>query len=145
MSVIFADISDLEVLNFDRDIWALDLGAAPPDIEWPNSIGVTDNTKFRLATGFINKPYDCTFTVSDWATPISFALYAGSLPAGLAMENVETSPDVGACRIFGTPTEAGYFKFTVRATNSEGAGNKELSLPIINPTGGLSSGICLVV
>lgn len=57
--------------------------------------------------------------------PITWSIVSGSLPAGLTLSgNV----------ISGTPTEAGTFKFIVKAANSAGSDSKELTLVVAPAT-----------
>ncbi|HMV47227.1 MAG TPA: M12 family metallo-peptidase [Blastocatellia bacterium] len=62
-----------------------------------------------LANGFVGTAYNQTLTGSGGATPYTFAVSSGSLPGGLIVSSG------GA--LTGTPTAAGTFTFTVRATD----------------------------
>ncbi len=64
-----------------------------------------------LPAGTGGTPYSQTFTASNGVAPYTYALTAGALPAGLTL-NATT----GA--LSGTPTVAGSFSFSIRATDS---------------------------
>ncbi|WP_223395806.1 Ig domain-containing protein [Caulobacter segnis] len=70
-------------------------------------------TTAALPTPVLNAAYSQTISTSGGAAPVSFAVSAGSLPTGLLL-NTST----GA--ITGTPTVAGGYGFTVRATDNNG-------------------------
>ncbi|MGO4776537.1 putative Ig domain-containing protein, partial [Lysobacter sp. 2RAB21] len=72
--------------------------------------------------------YSQAFTGSGGTAPYTFSLAAGALPAGLAL-NTTTG------ELTGTPTAAGTFNFTVRATdNTNFSGTRAYSLVIAPPT-----------
>ncbi|HET6655188.1 MAG TPA: putative Ig domain-containing protein [Gammaproteobacteria bacterium] len=64
-----------------------------------------------LPTATPEEPYSQTFTASGGTEPYSYAITAGSLPAGLALNG-----STGV--LSGTPTASGTFPFTVTATDS---------------------------
>jgi hypothetical protein len=139
MSVLTNDALSLELLNFDKDVWENFSEVA--SIDWPESFDVVYATSLRLESGIVGEAYDCSFALLDLYNPTGFTIVLGELPDGLTLESL---PD-NTCRIYGTPTTAGFFKFTIRASNAEGAGNKEFSLHVLNATGGGNGGgICLV-
>jgi hypothetical protein len=73
--------------------------------------------------GAVGSPYGVSFTASGGFGAHEFAVSSGALPAGLSL-----APN-GA--LSGTPTEAGAFAFTVRATDSEGSvGTRDYTLTI---------------
>jgi hypothetical protein len=87
-----------------------------------------------LANGFVGVPYSDQVTATGGTPPYNFTISAGALPNGLTL-----GPD-GV--IMGTPTAAGTFTFTVRATDSAAStpGTHQYTLtPAINtvmsPTG----------
>ena len=84
----------------------------------PSSHSVTITTD-TLADGKVGEAYSHTLT-ADGTTPITWSV-SGALPDGLTL--------VGDT-IKGTPSKAGDFKFTVKATNSAGSDTKELSITI---------------
>lgn len=63
-----------------------------------------------LAAATTGVAYSQTLTASGGTTPYSFAIVSGSLPAGMTLQ-----PDG---ELAGTPTAAGTFNITVRATDS---------------------------
>ena len=84
----------------------------------PSSHSVTITTD-TLPDGKVGEAYSQTLT-ADGTTPITWSV-SGALPDGLTL--------VGDT-IKGTPSKAGDFKFTVKATNSAGSDTKELSITI---------------
>jgi uncharacterized protein YhjY with autotransporter beta-barrel domain len=66
-----------------------------------------------LPPGTQNTPYSQTVSASGGSSPYTFALAAGTLPNGLAL-----NPSTGA--ITGTPTVGGTSNFTIRATDTLG-------------------------
>ncbi|MDQ0995413.1 uncharacterized protein with beta-barrel porin domain [Phyllobacterium ifriqiyense] len=67
-----------------------------------------------------------TLSATGGAAPYSFQVTAGALPAGLSL---------AGDRISGTPTAAGSFTFTVRATDANGfTGERQYTLAIEPPT-----------
>jgi hypothetical protein len=67
-----------------------------------------------LPTPVITKAYSQTVQTSGGTAPVTFAVSAGSLPAGLSL-----SPSTGV--ISGTPTTAGAYSFTIKATDASSA------------------------
>ncbi|MFN7976184.1 MAG: putative Ig domain-containing protein, partial [Acidobacteriota bacterium] len=66
-----------------------------------------------LPNGTVGTPYSQTVTASGGTAPYTFAISAGALPPGLAL-NAATGV------ISGTPTAPGTYNFTVRATDANG-------------------------
>ena len=81
-----------------------------------HSVTITTDT---LPDGKVGEAYSQTLT-ADGTTPITWSV-SGALPDGLTL--------VGDT-IKGTPSKAGDFKFTVKATNGAGSDTKELSITI---------------
>ncbi len=80
-----------------------------------------------LSNGTVGSAYSQTITASNGASPYTFAVTSGSLPAGLTLSN--------AGELSGTPTAAGTSNFTVTATDANGCtGNKSYSLAVACPT-----------
>ncbi|MBE5836706.1 putative Ig domain-containing protein [Butyrivibrio sp.] len=90
-------------------------GSAPS--ETVPEISISD-----LSEATEGEAYNQTLTANG-AQPITWAITAGSLPDGLALES-----DTGV--ISGTPTSTGTSVFTVTASNSYGSVSKELSITV---------------
>ena len=67
-----------------------------------------------LSTGTVGQGYSYQLHTSGGQAPITFSVISGSLPSGL---NLSTTGSIS-----GTPTTAGNYSFTVRATDSCAAG-----------------------
>jgi hypothetical protein len=80
-------------------------------------------TTTTLPSGTVGKAYSFTLTATG-AMPITWSII-GSLPPGLALNS-----NTGL--IYGTPTTANTYSFTVRATNSAGTDSKPLNISIIS-------------
>jgi hypothetical protein len=80
-----------------------------------------DITTTSLPSGIVGTAYSATINAMG-STPITFTLASGSLPPGLSLSSAGV--------ISGTPTTAGTFSFTVRATNSCGTDTQALSITI---------------
>lgn len=91
----------------------------------PPTIVVNPATISGAAVG---AAYSQTFTGSGGTAPYTFAISAGTLPAGLSLNGT-----TGA--LTGTPTAAGTFNFTVRATDAGNfSGTRAYSLAVAPPT-----------
>lgn len=77
-------------------------------------------TTTTLQGGKVGEAYSQTLAATG-TTPITWSIDSGSLPAGLSLSGDTIS---------GTPTTAGTFTFTVKATNSAGSDTQELSIVI---------------
>ncbi|KRD79436.1 putative Ig domain-containing protein [Lysobacter sp. Root983] len=76
----------------------------------------------------VGAAYSQTFTGSGGTAPYGFAITAGALPAGLSLNTTS-----GA--LTGTPTAAGTFNFTVRATDANNfSGTRAYTLVVAAPT-----------
>ena len=78
-----------------------------------------------LPGGQVFAPYNQLMSASGGTAPYSFAETAGSLPAGLSL-------DPGG-DLFGTPTTAGNYSFTVTGTDSAGARGSQAYTVFISP------------
>ncbi|WP_180977433.1 putative Ig domain-containing protein [Janthinobacterium sp. ROICE36] len=93
------------------------------------TITITPSTVPAAAVG---TAYSQNVTAANGATPYTYAISAGALPAGVSL-NTST----GA--LSGTPTAGGSFNFTVRATDSSAgsgpySGTRAYSLTVAAPT-----------
>ncbi len=66
-----------------------------------------------LPTAYLESEYDFQLQTSGGNPPAAWTILSGSLPSGLSMSN--------SGRITGTPTNAGSFPLTLRATDLQGA------------------------
>jgi len=69
-------------------------------------------TSGPLASGTLGAAYSQTFAASGGATPYTWSIVSGSLPAGLSLSSVGL--------LSGTPATTGSFGFTVAVTGSDG-------------------------
>lgn len=79
-----------------------------------------------LPDGQVTVPYNETVFASGGAAPYTFAVTAGSLPAGLAL-------DAAAGVISGTPTSVQSAAFTITVTDANGCGNSHVYTMNITP------------
>jgi hypothetical protein len=102
-------------------------------------------TTSSLPNGTVGTAYNQTLKATGDDT-ITWSLGGGALPNGLALAVTGTSS--------GTPTDAGTFSFTARATNNAGSDTKQFSITIDDSTGcnvgqGIYSGalaaLCLAI
>jgi hypothetical protein len=84
-------------------------------------LGLAATVDGTPVAGTVGVPYSYTFTTGGTGSP-SVSVVAGSLPPGLALSPSGT--------LTGTPTSAGDFSFTVRATNPFGSGDHAASVHI---------------
>ncbi len=80
-------------------------------------------TTSNLPNGETGIPYSQTLTATG-DNPITWDIESGNLPNGLSLSSGGV--------ISGTPTLAGTFNFTVKATNDEGDDTKSLSITILS-------------
>ncbi|MFV8668357.1 putative Ig domain-containing protein [Ralstonia pseudosolanacearum] len=81
-----------------------------------------------LTGATVGTAYSQSVTASGGATPYTYAITSGALPAGL---NLNT----GTGALTGTPTAAGTFSFTVRGTDANAfSGTRSYSLTVAAPT-----------
>jgi hypothetical protein len=91
---------------------------AAPDRQWAKAPAAAECPTLKLNTaplpnGSVGSPYGQTFSASGGQGPYTFSINSGALPPGLTLQ-----PRTG--RIIGTPTTAGNYIFTVRATDANG-------------------------
>jgi sugar lactone lactonase YvrE len=92
-------------------------------------------TASPLATGTVGSAYGQTLAASGGATPYSWSMASGNLPAGLALSSTGL--------VSGTPTATGSSQFTMTVTGSDGLASTSPFFMIVNPpppaiTGSLS-------
>ena len=75
-----------------------------------------------LPKGKVNAQYSQTLA-ADGDKPITWSIASGKLPDGLSLNSTSGL-------IFGKPTKAGIYNFTVKAANTAGEGTKEFSIII---------------
>ncbi|HEY3129614.1 MAG TPA: IPTL-CTERM sorting domain-containing protein [Acidobacteriota bacterium] len=90
--------------------------------------GVIDMSPATLPNGTVGVAYSQTITASGGTAPYTFTITSGSLPPGLTL----ASSGPSTALLSGTPTTAGTFNFTVRATDSAGCFGSRLYALIIN-------------
>ena len=87
-------------------------------------IAAAPSLAFTPAVGEVDVPYSQQPTLSGGTSPIAWTLTAGSLPAGVTL-------DATTGLVSGTPTAAGTFAVTIRATDSFNAtANRSVSIVI---------------
>jgi LPXTG-motif cell wall-anchored protein len=96
-----------------RNMWRFEL---------PHPATITTST---LVGGKVNVSYSQTLAATGTG-PITFAVTAGALPAGLAL-------DTSTGLISGTPTAAVTASFTITATGTDGATDTAFTI-VIDPT-----------
>ncbi len=102
--------------------YSLTVHASPPVI-----------TTSSLPAGTVGTAYSQTIAVSGGVGPYTFAVTAGSLPAGLSLSSAGV--------VSGTPTAGGTFPVTVTVTDSQsGTGTQSYSLIISAPTVAVAPG-----
>lgn len=86
-----------------------------------------DLSPATLPNGTAGVAYNQTITASGGTAPYTFTVIAGTLPPGLAL--------AGSGALTGTPTTAGSFTFTVRATDANGCFGSRVYTIVINAVG----------
>jgi hypothetical protein len=87
---------------------------------------------FSMPNGIVGIVYSATWDLSPAAPPTTYTVVAGSIPPGLTLNS--PSADLGS--ITGTPTTAGTYPFTLRATNAYGTADKAFSIVIAAASSG---------
>jgi len=82
--------------------------------------------------GTVGVDYNEQWDLTGASAPTTYEILTGDLPDGLAL----ASPSGNQGTISGTPTIAGTFNFTLRATNEFGTADKAFSITIVAPAGG---------
>ena len=83
-------------------------------------------TAFTFAGGFKTIPYSQGWDLFPACPDVTYSVVAGALPTGLTVN----SPGGTLGNITGTPTVAGTFTFTLRASNSLGHADRAFSITI---------------
>ncbi|MGH9847516.1 MAG: putative Ig domain-containing protein, partial [Blastocatellia bacterium] len=91
--------------------------------------GISLNPGSPLPNGLQGAAYNQTITASGGASPYTYAVTTGALPAGLSI-----APGTGA--ISGTPTANGTSNFTITATDSSACTGSLAYTLVINPCAG---------
>ena len=78
------------------------------------------------ATAKVGTAYSYTFVASGSPTPITFSVASGSLPTGLSLSTGGV--------LSGTPSAAGSFSFTVKATNGSTSATSSTLTILLTPT-----------
>ena len=86
---------------------------------------------FTLPTGYVSNFYSVSWDLTPAAAPTTYTVVSGSIPPGLVLNS--PSGDLGG--ITGTPTTAGVYSFTLRATNAYGTADQAFSITVAAPTG----------
>lgn len=81
--------------------------------------------------GILNAPYGASVPLSLGTPVMAFAVQSGSLPTGLSLSSSGT-----IATLSGTPTVAGTFTFTLRASNSFGPADQAFTITISALGGG---------
>jgi hypothetical protein len=89
-------------------------------------------TAFTFSSAVLNVSYSQNFDLYPATSPTTYTLQSGSLPTGLVLSNV--SDDIG--KLSGTPTVAGSYTFTLRASNADGTADKAFTMSVSAPSGG---------
>jgi len=84
---------------------------------------------FSFADGFTGIAYSQAWDMPMSAQTVSYSVVSGSLPSGLALSALAGNQ----AKIAGTPTAAGTYSFTLRATNTYGTADQAFSITISAP------------
>ena len=85
-----------------------------------------------FSDGVVGVSFEQEWDLNEVFSPTTYSLVTGALPDGLTLESVSGNEG----RIYGTPTAAGTFNFTLRATNDYGTADQAFSITIVAPAGG---------
>ncbi|HQR21874.1 MAG TPA: putative Ig domain-containing protein [Burkholderiaceae bacterium] len=111
--------------SYRQDVRVTDSSAVPIVADFTGNKGLAINvtagpagtcvtltlTPATLPAPMVGAPYNQTITASGGLAPYTFAVTAGTLPAGLTL-NTATG------QLSGTPTTAGAYSYTIRATDA---------------------------
>lgn len=79
-----------------------------------------------MAPGTVGIAYQDEWYLEGCATPVTFTLQSGSLPPGLSLSTLTGAEG----EISGTPTTAGTYSFTLRASNAYGHADQAFSITV---------------
>jgi hypothetical protein len=108
--------------------------STPPAAVPPPVCPTITFTPPTLPDGTVGTAYNQTFTGSGGNSPYRFTVNSGALPTGLTLST--TSPGV----LSGTPTTAGTFVFTIRATDGNGCFAERPYSVVVSATGAPAPG-----
>jgi hypothetical protein len=109
------------------------------DVVLANSISTSSPLSVSATTlpnGALSTPYSQILAATGGATPYTWTLISGALPAGLTL-----SP---SGQISGTPTSAGTSNFTVQSSDSSSppqTATQQFSITVVGPTGSQSNAL----
>lgn len=92
-------------------------------------------TAFTFSDGVVSIAYSQQWDLTPASPPTTYSVVSGSLPPGLSLTSI--SGDLG--EITGTPTTAGTYSFTLRATNAFGTADSPFSITVVSPGTGESA------
>jgi hypothetical protein len=81
---------------------------------------------FNFADGYVGQVYREQWYLERCATAVTYSVVAGSLPTGLTLSSLGAAEG----QVSGTPTVAGVYSFTLRATNSAGFEDRPFTITI---------------
>ncbi|MBI3803962.1 MAG: putative Ig domain-containing protein [Nitrospirae bacterium] len=129
----------LEDDDGNRTVWLTQNTGAAKEV-WVAGFAAPLDVRFHITTDALpdaglNQNYN-TGTIFSFggATPITWSLSAGALPAGLTLAAAGTGDNSKSAKISGTPTSAGSFDFTVQAVDNNGvATTQSFTLKVLDP------------
>ncbi len=83
---------------------------------------------FTMDTGWVGLAYAEQWAMTNVTFPVTYSVLSGSLPTGLSIASSGNATGT----ISGTPTTAGSYAFTLRATNVEGTADHSFTIDV-NP------------
>lgn len=103
-----------------------------------NVTGSVVPTAKILQGGTVGAAYSETISAQGGAAPYSFAVTAGSLPAGLTL-------GASSGVISGTPAAVATSDFTIKATDANGlAGSTDFEISVTAPGAGSATNYCII-
>jgi hypothetical protein len=106
---------------------------ASEGLQFPYGQGAPAWGDFAMfSNGVTGQSYTDEWDLTGASSPTTYSVVGGSLPTSLSLTSVSGNKG----RISGTPTTAGTFNFTLRATNAFGTDDKAFSIVIASPAGG---------